>query len=251
MLHLSGRVALVTGSGRGIGRAAALRLAEEGARTVVHCDRSRDEGEAVVQEIRAAGGEATALFADVSRSAAVEDLFSEIDRRMGRLDVLVNCAGRNRDGAAIAMSDEDFLVPLESQLLGTFYCCRAAAPRMLRQGGGRIINIGAATGIKGRRNGANYCVAKAGVMVLTRCLALELAPSILVNCLVPGFTATDEVLDRFSLRDSENRRRHDAGIPLGRLGEPEEIAEWVLWLAARAPHATGQHFFVNGGAYMG
>lgn len=251
MSHLSGRVVLVTGSGRGIGRATALRLAGEGARTVVHCDRSRQEAEAVVREIQAAGGEAVALFADVSRSASVEEMFSEIDSRFGRLDVLVNCAGRNRDGAATEMSDEDFLIPLESQLLGTFFCCRAAARRMLRQGGGRIINIGAATGIKGRRNGANYCVAKAGVMVLTRCLALELAPAIQVNCLVPGFTATDEVLDRFSLRDAENRRRHDATIPLGRLADPEEIAEWALWLAAHAPHATGQYFFVNGGAYMG
>lgn len=251
MLDLKGQVALVTGSSRGIGRATALRLAGAGARTVVHCERSRDEAEGVVAEIERGGGQAIALFADVARADAVRELFEEIDRRMGRIDVLVNCAGRNLDLPFTDMTDEDFLLPLQTQLIGTFHCCQAAAPRMLAQGGGRIINIGASTGIRGRRNGANYCAAKAGVMVLTRCLALELAPAVRVNCLVPGFTATDEVLDRFALRDPERRQNHEASTPLGRLAEPEEIADWALWLAADAPHATGQYFYVNGGAYMG
>lgn len=251
MLDLSGQTALVTGSSRGIGRAIAIRLAAAGARTVVHCDRSRAEAASVVEEITRAGGQAIALFADVARSDQVEQMFREIDRRFGRIDVLVNGAGRNRDLPAVEMTDEDFLVPIETQLIGTFYCCRSAGRRMLRQHSGRIINIGAATGIRGRRNGANYCAAKAGVMVLTKALALEFAPHVRVNCLVPGFTTTDDVLDRFDLRDPEKRARHEATIPLGHLADPGDIAEWALWLAADAPHATGQYFFVNGGAYLG
>lgn len=251
MEGLSGRVALVTGSSRGIGRAIAERYAAEGAQVIVHCADSRIAAQAVVQGIQARGGKAQALFADVGQRAEVEALFRQIDALFGRVDVLVNCAGRNQDRSFLAMTDEDFRIPLETQLWGTFLCSQAAARRMLAQGSGRIVTIGAATGIKGRANGANYCAAKAGVMVLTRSMALEFAPTISVNCLIPGYTETDEVLDRFGLRDPERRRRHEEGIPMGGMAKPEEIAEWALWLATGAPHATGQYWFVNGGAYMG
>lgn len=122
---------------------------------------------------------------------------------------------------------------------------------MLAQGSGTILTIGAATGLRGRKNGANYCAAKAGVMVLTKVMALEFAPAVRVNCLVPGYTETDEVLERFGLHDPLKRANHVSGIPMGKLADPKDIAEWALWLAAGAPHATGQYWFVNGGAYMG
>ena len=251
MLDLTGRVALVTGSSRGIGRAIAERYAAAGARVVVHCMHSKDEAREVVRGITERGGEAVALFADVADQTEVDALFADVDLRYGRLDVLVNCAGRNRDRPFLEMTDADFRVTYDSQLRGTVLCGQAAARRMLDQGGGVIINIGAATGLRGRKNGANYCVAKAGVMVLTKVMALELAPSVRVHCLVPGYTETDEVLDRFSLRDPQRLAAHVAGIPLGKLADPQDVAQWALWLAAGAPHATGQYWFVNGGAYMG
>ncbi len=251
MLDLTGRVALVTGSSRGIGRAIAERYAAAGARVVVHCARSGEEAAAVARGIAGRGGEAVSLLADVADRGQVARLFEEIDDTFGRLDVLVHCAGRNRDRPFLEMTDEDFRVTYDSQLRGTITCSQEAGRRMLAQGGGSIITIGAATGVKGRRNGANYCVAKAGVMVLTKVMALELAPTVRVNCLVPGYTETDEVLERFGLRDPQRLAAHISGIPLGRLADPRDIAEWALWLAADAPHATGQYWFVNGGAYMG
>ncbi|MDA8347155.1 MAG: SDR family oxidoreductase [Thermaerobacter sp.] len=251
MLDLTGRVALVTGSSRGIGRAIAERYAAAGARVIVHCDQSRDDAREVVRGIAERGGEAMALFADVADPGQVRDLFEDIDAGYGRLDVLVNCAGRNRDRPFLEMTDDDFRVTYDSQLRGTILCSQNAARRMLAQGSGSIINIGAATGLRGRKNGANYCVAKAGVMVLTKVMAQEFAPTLRVHCLVPGYTETDEVLDRFSLRDPERLASHVSGIPLGKLASPGDIADWALWLAAGAPHATGQYWFVNGGAYMG
>ncbi len=206
---------------------------------------------AVVRGITERGGEALALFADVEERQAVQRLFEDIDAAYGRIDVLVNCAGRNRDVPFLEMTDEDFAVTYQSQLRGTILCSQAAGRRMLSQAGGSIITIGAATGVRGRRNGANYCAAKAGVMVLTKVMALELAPTVRVNCLVPGYTETDEVLDRFNLRDPRKLAAHVSGIPLGRLALPSDIAEWALWLAAGAPHTTGQLLYVNGGAYMG
>jgi 3-oxoacyl-[acyl-carrier protein] reductase len=251
MLDLTGRVALVTGSSRGIGRSIAERYARAGARVIVNCARSRAEAMGVVRGITERGGEALALLADVEDREAVQRLFEDIDAAFGRIDVLVNCAGRNRDVSFLDMTDDDFAVTYGSQLRGTILCSQEAGRRMLHQGGGSIITIGAATGVRGRRNGANYCVAKAGVMVLSKVMALELAPTVRVNCLVPGYTETDEVLDRFDLRDPHKLSAHVAGIPLGRLASPDDLAEWALWLAAGAPHTTGQFLYVNGGAYMG
>lgn len=247
----SEQVALVTGSSRGIGEAIAHRLAARGATVVVNAHRSAEQASEVARALADAGHTAVALRADVGDPQDVKRLFSQIDRRFGRIDFLVNCAGTNRDVPIASMTADDWDVVLGSQLGGTFFCSREAAVRMKRQGGGRILNIGAATGIRGRKNGANYCAAKAGIMAITKCFALEFAPEVLTNCLVPGFTETADIRRRFHLEDPERRAAFAADIPMGRLARPEEIARWAEFVLYDAPYSTGANVFVNGGSYLG
>lgn len=250
-MGLEGKVALVTGGSRGIGAAIARRLSDDGAAVVVNCKSDVDGARALVASLQASGREAVFVRADVGRPRQVERLFSEIDRRYGRIDVLVAAAGANRDLAIRDMTLTDFNVAISSQLNGTFLTAREAAMRMAAQGGGQILTIGASTGIRGRRDGANYCAAKAGVMVLTKCFALEFAPHVRVNCLVPGFTETEDVKRRFGLTSERARQKLAAGIPLGRLAQVNEIAAWASWIVGGAPYATGALIFVNGGSYLG
>lgn len=250
-MALSGKVALVTGSTRGIGAAIARRLAARGARIILNGRKSTERARALVEEIRGAGGDARFVAADVSRPAAVARLFKVIDTRYGRIDALVCAQGANRDLPIEAMTLPDFEVTITSQLYGTFLTAREAAVRMRSQGGGDILTIGASTGIKGRKNGANYCAAKAGVMVLTKCFALEFAPLVRVNALVPGFTDTEDIRERFRLDEPGSRQVLESTIPLARLAEPEEMAAWAEWLLDAAPYVTGSLSFVNGGSYLG
>lgn len=171
--------------------------------------------------------------------------------RFGRIDVLVNNAGVAADGPAASMPEEDWVRVIDVNLKGTFLCSQAAIPTMLRQGGGKIVNVSAASGLRGRRNGANYCAAKAGVIALTKCLALELAPVIQVNCLMPGFTQTEDVVARFGLDDPVARAELLKSIPMGRLATPEEIAAGAVVLASEfSDFMTGQLLAVNGGSFM-
>lgn len=250
-MNLSGQVAVVTGSGRGIGAAVAKRLAVAGASVVVNAARSEKQLASVAQDLMQLGSPVEAVVRDVSTEEGARELVDRAVGRFGRLDILVNNAGRNRDVPFLRMSVEDLEVPLRSQLYSTFLCSQQAAAIMLAQGSGRILNIGAATGIHGRAGGANFCMAKAAIMTLTKCLALELGPEIQVNCLVPGFTATDEVLTRFGMDDPARREQWASRVPLRRMATAEEIAQWAAWLCAEAPYATGQLFFVNGGSYLG
>lgn len=250
-MTLKGKVALVTGSSRGIGAAVAHRFAAQGAQVVLNCRKDKKRAEALSKRIAEEGGKALLIPADVGRPRDVEALFAEIDNTFGRIDILVAAAGSNRDLPIEEMRLTDFEVAIRSQLYGTFLTSREAAIRMRRQGNGDILMIGASTGIRGRKNGANYCAAKAGVMVLTKCFALEFAPHVRVNALVPGFTETEDIQERFRLRDGGNRRALEEGIPMGRLAHPEEVAEWAEWVVSGAPYATGSLFFVNGGSYMG
>jgi 3-oxoacyl-[acyl-carrier protein] reductase len=245
---LTGKVALVTGSSRGIGRAIAERLAERGA-AVVLTARSPERLAEAAAELTRGGRDVLALPADVAEEADVARLFAAIRDRFGVLHYLVNNAGIARDGPVQELTTDDFLAVLRSHVLGTFLCSRAALPLMPK--GSRILNVGAASANTGRRFGSSYCAAKAGVMALTRCLAIECAPDIAVNCLVPGWTETEEIVGRFHLDDPETRRRLESGILLGRLAHPDEIAAWAVYLLTEAPYVTGQLFYVNGGSYLG
>ena len=243
---LDGQTALVTGGGRGIGRAIALALGEAGAEVVVNYSSSASAADDVVATITAAGGKAYALQANVSIEEEVDGLIKTVLDRSGRLDVLVNNAGITRDGLLMRMKTSDWQSVIDLNLSGVFLCTRAVARPMLKQKSGRIINITSVVGLMGNAGQANYAAAKAGVIGLTRSTAKELASrGITVNAVAPGFIATDMTKDL------------DAGsilkdIPLGTFGTQEQVAGAVRFLAAdsAAAYITGQVLQVDGGMVM-
>lgn len=252
MYDLSGRVALITGASRGIGRGAAIALAQHGARVVINHSNSAGQANEVVQQIEAAGGEALAIQADVSKRPDVEAMVARILETYGRLDILINNAGVAVDVPIAQMTDEAWDRVIDVNLRGTFLCSQIVAPTMLAQKHGKIITVSAATALRGRKNGANFCAAKAGIIALTKCLALELAPYVQVNSLLPGFTTTQEIIDRFRLDDDEARQRILDTIPMQRFAEVEDIAVGALILASDASNfMTGQMLCINGGSFMG
>jgi 3-oxoacyl-[acyl-carrier protein] reductase len=244
--HLRDRVALVTGASRGIGRAVALALADEGATVAVNYARSSEAAQAVADEIAQAGGSAIALAADVSQAEQVEALLSQLRQQYGRLDVLVNNAGITRDGLMLRMKPQDWQAVLDLNLTGAFLCTQAASKIMLKQRSGRIVNIASVAGEMGNPGQANYSAAKAGLIGLTKTVAREMAErGVTANAVAPGFIATDMTRDL----DSEQILSQ---IPLGRYGQPEEVAGAVRFLAAdpAAAYITGQTLNVDGGAVM-
>ncbi len=243
---LTGQTALVTGGGRGIGRAVALALAEAGAEVVVNYSSSASAAEDVVQSIQGAGGKAYALQANVALEEDVDRLIKTVLERSGRLDVLVNNAGITRDGLMMRMKTNDWQSVIDLNLTGVFLCSRAVARPMLKQKSGRIINITSVVGLIGNPGQANYAAAKAGVIGLTRTTAKELASrGITVNAVAPGFIATDMTKDL----DADTILRD---IPLGRFGTQEQVAGVVRFLAAdaAASYITGQVIQVDGGMVM-
>ena len=244
--HLKDKVALVTGASRGIGKAAALALASQGAKIVVNYARSSNAAEATVQEIVKAGTEAIALQADVSQSAEVDDLIKQTLDKLGRIDVLVNNAGITKDTLLLRMKPEQWQAVIDLNLTGVFLCTKAVSKTMLKQRSGRIINIASVAGQMGNPGQANYSAAKAGVIGFTKTVAKELANrGITVNAVAPGFIETDMTEDLKS-DDIINF------IPLGRYGKPEEVAGTIRFLAAdpAAAYITGQVFNVDGGMVM-
>lgn len=244
--RLNEKVALVTGASRGIGRAIALALAEEGAKVVINYASSSGAADEVVAKIEAAGGEAIAVQADVSEEEQVERLFKAAIDRWGRVDVLVNNAGITRDTLLMRMKTPDWQAVINLNLTGVFLCSRAASKVMLKQRSGRIINIASVVGEMGNPGQANYSAAKGGVIALTKTLAKELAPrGVTANAVAPGFIATEmtQVLKADDLLKF---------IPLGRYGEAEEVAGLVRFLAAdtAAAYITGQVINVDGGMVM-
>ncbi|NJK99921.1 MAG: 3-oxoacyl-[acyl-carrier-protein] reductase [Spirulinaceae cyanobacterium SM2_1_0] len=243
---LQGQVAIVTGGSRGIGRATALALAASGAQVVVNYARSQEAADAVVAEISQAGGVAIALAADVAQSEQVDELISQTKAKLGQIDVLVNNAGITRDTLLLRMKPEDWQAVIDLNLTGVFLCTRAVSKLMLKQKRGRIINIASVAGQMGNPGQANYSAAKAGVIGFTKTVAKELAPrGITVNAVAPGFISTDMTRDLAS----EEILKY---IPLGRYGEPEEVAGLIRFLAAdpAAAYITGQVFNVDGGMVM-
>ena len=242
-MSLNGKTALVTGASRGIGRAIALRLAEDGANVAVIYAGSADKAKAGVNEITALGVNAKAYRCNVADSAAVNETVKAVTNDLGKIDILVNNAGITRDGLMLRMKDEDFDAVLDTNLKGAFNMIRACYSGFIRKKSGRIINISSVSGIMGNAGQANYSASKAGVIGLTKSVARELASrGITCNAVAPGFIQTDmteNLGDNNPLLNS---------IPLGRMGKPEDIAAAVAFLASdSAAYITGEVLKVDGG----
>ncbi|MCK4412302.1 MAG: 3-oxoacyl-[acyl-carrier-protein] reductase [Candidatus Eisenbacteria sp.] len=242
--NLAGKVALVTGAARGIGRAIALALARRGADLVIS-DIDEDGAKQTAAAISELGRRSLAVRCDVSRRDEVEALVNETVTQLGSLDILINNAGITRDTLLVRMTEEQWDLVLDINLKGTFFGCQAAAKRMMKARAGKIINLASITGLIGNVGQANYSASKAGVIALTRTVAKELAArNIQVNAIAPGFIETEmtrEVSEKARAAFLEN-------IPLKRAGKPEDVAQLVCFLAsADADYITGQCITIDGG----
>lgn len=247
-MKFENKVALVTGSSRGIGRATALALAREGAKVAVNYVESKAAAEKVVQEIKTRGSEAIAIKADVSSEKDVAEMFKKIEQTFGRLDILVNNAGvvLNRGKKFSELTIADWEGTLRVNLIGTFLCAQAAIPLMLKNKYGRIVNISSIRGLEhcGTPNGYAYAASKAGVINFTKILAKEFSPIIAVNCIAPGWVETD-ISGKLT---PDFRKKENEKIYLNRFAKPKEIANAVLFLASDdASYITGQVLIVDGG----
>ena len=245
---LKNKIALITGAGRGIGRAIAIALAKEGAEVVINYNGSEERAKEVKQTIEENGGKASIYKCNVSDFAACEAMIKDIVKEYGHLDILVNNAGITKDGLLMKMSEEDFDKVLDTNLKGTFHTIRAALRQMIRQRSGRIINMASVVGVSGNAGQANYAASKAGVIGLTKTAAREVASrGITVNAIAPGFIKTD-MTDVLSDKVKENI---SASIPMGSMGTAEDVAKAAAFLASDgARYITGQVLRVDGGMAM-
>ena len=243
-----GKVALVTGAGKGIGKEIALELARGGAKCVINYASSATGAESVAEEIRAMGSEAMTYKCDVSDADAVQKMITDVMEQYGRIDILVNNAGITKDGLMLKMTEADFMAVLDINLKGAFNCMKAVTKPMMKQRYGRIINITSIVGIIGNAGQVNYAASKAGLIGMTKSAARELASrNITVNAVAPGFIETD-MTD--VLPDSVKEQRL-AQIPMKKLGQTGDIANAVCFLAdEKASYITGQVLQVNGGMAM-
>ena len=246
MSQLSGRVALVTGGGRGLGRAMALAFAGAGADVAV-ASRTREHLDIVVQEIRARNRRGIAVEVDVTNSASVTRMVETTRKEFGRIDVLVNSAGVGWVSRVTQMNDDLWKLIIDTNLTGTFYCCREVARLMVEQKNGSIINMASVAGVKGPPGLGAYAASKGGVIALTRVLALENARyNVRVNAIAPGYFRTD--MNAAALDDPELGPKIIGRIPMRRAGRPEEIGSLAVYLASDdASYVTGEVYFISGG----
>lgn len=242
---LKNKIALITGAGRGIGRAIAIALAKEGAEVVINYNGSEERAKEVKQTIEENGGKASIYKCNVSDFVACEAMIKDIVKEYGHLDILVNNAGITKDGLIMKMKEEDFDSVLNVNLKGTFNTIRHSARQMLKQRSGKIINISSVSGILGNVGQANYAASKAGVIGLTKTMARELGSrGITVNAIAPGFVETEMT----GVLSEEIRENACKQIILGRFGKPEDIANIAVFLASdKADYITGQVISVDGG----
>jgi 3-oxoacyl-(acyl-carrier-protein) reductase len=244
---LKGKVALVTGASRGIGRAIAIELARRGAAVAINFRADTVQADVVAKEIQELGGECLLAQGDVSKKEDAHRIVQEVLDKWQRLDILVNNAGITRDRSMRKMTEDDWTEVISVNLNGTFFCTSAAVPAMMKQQFGRIINIASVVGQAGAFGQANYSASKGGIIAFTKTLALELARhNITANAIAPGYTSTEMV----AAIPEDVAAKIKAKIPLGRFAEPEEVAKAAVFLAADGDYITGQELNVNGGVYM-
>jgi 3-oxoacyl-(acyl-carrier-protein) reductase len=245
--NLKGRVALVTGASRGIGRAVAVELGGRGANVALNYNHSTEKAEELAAELRQMGAECLLVQGDVSRKGDAQRIVQDVLNAWQRIDIVVNNAGITRDKSLRRMTEEEWDEVISVNLNGTFYCTKAALPAMIDQKFGRIINISSLVGQIGAFGQANYSASKGAVIAFTKTVALEMAKfNITANVIAPGFTNTemlakvpDEVLEQIRQK-----------IPLNRLGQPEDIGKAAAFLASDGDYITGQRLNINGGIYM-
>jgi 3-oxoacyl-[acyl-carrier protein] reductase len=243
-----GRVAVVTGGGRGIGRAVAVRFAEEGANVTISYRSNDASAEEVAEEVRAAGAQCEIFKGDVSSPEDVDALFRGVRDSFGQVDILVNNAGLTRDNLMMRMKESEFDEVLSTNLKGTYLCTRAALRPMIRARWGRIVNVSSVVGLVGNAGQANYAASKAGIIGFTKSVAREVAQrGITANVVAPGYVETE--LTRSLPDDVKDQIKGQ--VPAGRFGEAEEVAEVVAFLAGEgAGYVTGQTVAVDGGMTM-